>query len=336
MSYNPSDIARLGRNFQVQIKHGTSGTTLVACRLQRAEPTRRQTTEIYHELGNIDPTGATSEAPEFTVVLNEYVHDSSVDLLLAGKNPASDTTWNLGDYLNNGVLTTYIVERDNSNPAVVTGEMEFNTGVLADIQWQWQMGQPISATYTMQMAKGKRWSHGSEVHGSWGTQETTSPGGIRIKDARLFLNGSADGNRVYRLQSFTCRVTWRTTPVREAGNRALVGHIVEPPDTTLDFDLLAADGQPDDVLFPLVSSGGDYYDYVNQNALTNSVIRIYDPDQAEASTILRSWTFEHLVLGPQVSPLMAAVRGQATKRYATLLDKVTTPGTGGLLLAKAA
>lgn len=293
MPTQPQDVARLGHRYQVIVSHATSGRTLVASRVQRIEPTIRMNTDVYYELGTIDPVGSSSDAPEFRIQLDENVHSTSLDLLLAGKT-ANATTWNLGDYISDGDLEVYILERDTSG--TIAGEVQFSNGVITDITWQWQMGQPITARYSIDARLGKRWTASEAPHQTWGTQDTTSPGGIKIKDARLFLGNTSSGGRMYRLQSFTLRVSYRTTAIREAGNRAIVGYVVEPPETTLDIELNAADHQPDDIVYSGASATPpySYYDYVNPVQLSQSAIRIYNPAAAEGTSVIRSWKIENL------------------------------------------
>lgn len=325
---NPSDIARLGHRFQARFKHATSARTLVASRIQRFAPENQQQTEVYYELGSVDPVGEASESPQFQVAVDEYVHNCELDLLLAGK-AAIDTAWTLFDYIGNGVLSAFLLERNNAG--VVKNELEYNGIVISEIQTRWQMGQPIMSTYTMMGKIGKNWVPSSAPHNTWGVQDTTSPGGIRVKDARLFLGGETAGFRVYRLQGITMRTQFPATPVREIGSRPLVGFVVEPPRTTLDLDFLVADEQPDDILYAHDTIPATYYDYVNPQLLTNSAIRIYDPDSAEAAVVLRSWVLENL-RPTNATPALAQVRGLATKRYSFVINRATTPNTGGLLM----
>jgi len=327
MPSSPTDIARLGHRYQVRLYHATTARTLVASRLQRVEPNIRQNTEVYYELGSVDPTGHTSESPEFRITLEENLHNSDLDLLLAGK-AANGTSWNLRDYINDSKLSVFILERNNSD--VVVGEVEFQSGVLAEVSWNWQMGQPVSARYQIDARLGVRHTQAYVPHSTWGAQHATAPGGINIKDARLFLGSQAAGGRMYRLQSFSLRTTYRTTAVREAGTRAVVGYVVEPPETSLDIELLAADHQPDDILFSGATASPvySYYDYVNSITLATNAIRVYDPSATEGASVLKAWSIENLVLDSG-SPILASVRGTATKRYSFKLVKATTANTGG-------
>lgn len=325
--YSQADVARLGHRYQVLLAHSVSARTLVSSRVQRFEPTIRQPTEVYYELGSADPTGSASDSPEFTVALQEYVHDSSLDLLLAGK-ALGGTSWNLGDYLNSEALSAYLLTRNNSG--VVEDEYYFNAGVLSEIRWNWQMNQPIMADYTLNLRLGQHQAAGYTTHTNFAAQDTTSPGGIRIKDARLFLGGTNEpANRLFRLQSFSLTVQWRATAVREAGSRAMVGWVVEPPRSQLQFDLDAADAQPDNVLYTNVGSPVNYYDYVNTLQQTTNAIRIYDPTAAEGSSVIRAWQIDNLVV-QQATPILAQVRGVSTKRYSALVSKTNTAGTGGI------
>ena len=329
MPSNPSDIARLGHRFQVQFENSVSLESLVASRVQRFEPAIQTNMEVYNELGSVDPTGYASDAPEFRIGVEENVHGAALDLLLAGKDVSVDTAWNARDYINNGSITAYLLERDNLD--AIAGELQFDGCQLIDASWAWRMGQPITASYNLLGRLGKRLKAASVVHSAWGVQDTTSPGGIKIKDARLFLGGSAAGSRIYRLQGFNLRVQYRSTTVQEAGNRTVVGTLLESPQTSLDIELAVADAQPDDLFFTFTSS--THYDYTNPVLLTNSAIRVYDPSAAEGATVVRAFKIENLIPGNS-TPVLAQVRGLATKRYSLLVPKATTANSGGLLLYK--
>ena len=110
---NPTDVAHLGHRFQVRAQHTVSARTLVASRVQNIEPSHNYNTEVFNELGTVDPAGKASESPEFRVTFEENVHSVTMDLLLAGKE-AIDTSWNLHDYINNSAIKLYILERNNS------------------------------------------------------------------------------------------------------------------------------------------------------------------------------------------------------------------------------
>jgi hypothetical protein len=329
--FNMVDSARLGHRFQVRLENSVvSPSRVIICsRVQRFEPQVRQDTAIYHELGSVDPTGFSSDPPQHRITIEEFVHAVDVDLIMAGQL-ANATAWNLGQYnVGNGPYNVYLLQRDNAG--ALAGELKFTAGVISEVTWSWRMGSPITASYAIDCRLGQNFQVGSELH-TFDAQDTSNPGGIRIKDARLFLGGNAAGNRMYRLQSFTLRAVWRTTPVNEAGNRAIVGYLAEPPDTSLDFEVAAADQQPDSTLY--ASSGtlpNAYYDYQNSNTLAANAIRIYDPTAAEGNTVLRSWLLEKLIVTTS-SPLSAVVRGLATKRYSLVVPSVTTAGTAGVKL----
>jgi len=324
---NPSDVGRLGHRFQVRVQNTVSSELGVISRLQRFEPSIRQETVVHYELGTVDPVGYTAPPPQFQIAMEQNVYNlSPLDLIMAGKNPASATTWNLADYnVGNGPLTFYLLERDNNG--VVQGEIETNGGILTDVTWSWQVGQAISGRYTGLCRVGKHWSAASAPHASWGVQDTSSQGGIMPKDARLFLTGNGATQRVFRIQSMTLRCTWRTQVVNELGNRQVVGILAEPPDVSLDVDIAYADHQPDDIIY--VTSGTNYYDYQNFNLMTGNAIRIYDPTAVEATSVLRAFSIENLVV-QNATPANAQVRGLATKRYSFLRPKVTTANTGGV------
>ena len=129
----------------------------------------------------------------------------------------------------------------------------------------------------------------------------------------------------------TLRVDLRSIAVKEVGSHALVGYVVEPPATTFEFDIAVADAQPDNLMYENHGGPVDYYDYVNPVDIGESAIKIYDPDDTEANTVLRSWKLENLSVGAR-KPRTRRVRGLATKRYSMAIHKSNTADSGGVLL----
>jgi hypothetical protein len=325
---NPTDIARLGHRFQLYARHAnaTGGAReIVASRIQRFDPNVNHNTEVHHELGTVDPVGFSSESPRMRISFEELVHSVAMDLLMAGQADSA-TTWNLGHYLNNGDIRLSLLERTNAD--VVAGESEYDGCVITEVAWEWRVQQAVTARYTVEGRLGKRYKTGSTPHTSWGAQDTTSPGAIKAKDARLFLGGTGATARVFRIQGMTLRCQLRATPVSELGSRALVGYVVEPPDAMLDVDVAVADEQPDSTLFEY--NGSSYYDYGLPVTIATSAIRIYDPEDAEATTVLRAWKLENLVINT-ATPTPANVRGLNVKRYSMPIYKATTAGSAGVI-----
>ncbi|MBI5305520.1 MAG: hypothetical protein HY868_25550 [Chloroflexi bacterium] len=324
---NPADVALLAHRFQPIILNTATAEELLVSRLQSYEPSIRANMETHEELGNVDPVGYTSDAPEFSVTLEENVHSSNLDLLLAGKDVQTITAWNLADYINNGVITTYLLERTNAPVTTIAGELEFTNCVVSDIVWSWRVQQAITAQYTLLGRFGNRYKAANVIH-TWQAPNTSAPGGIKAKDARLFLGGATATDRVYRLQAFTLRASFRAQQVPEIGSRNLAGTVTNVPQVRLDVEFAAADPQPDSTFF---STGATKSDYANPTLLTGSAIRVYDPNAAEGATVLRAWSLENLIVG-DANPVRAQVRNMATKRYSLVVPKVTTAGSAGVRL----
>lgn len=333
--FNPTDSAHLGHRFRPYIKNLITAKEIAAARVQRMEPQATFRTEVYKELGSVDPTGYAQEPPEFKITVQEYVHDEpSLDLVVASKDPASDTTWNLIDYISkpDSQLQLNLLERDNADALI--GEQQFDGCNISDVTWTWRAGQPIDGQYTFTGRKGRHYIPGHLPHNIWGAFDTTSVGGIRAKDARLYLTGTTTGFRVYRLSGMTIKTTWANTPIPELGNRALAGYTVDVPMTQIDLDFYASDPQPDDLVFSDDAlSPAQYYDFINPNQIAQSAIRVFDPREVEGSTVLRAWRFDSLIY-QQGSLTNAQVRGVATRRYSFLLPQVVVSGTGGMTLFK--
>lgn len=326
---NPTDVALLAHRFQPFILNTVTAEEMMVSRLQSFEPSIRANMETFEELGSTDPVGYASDAPEFSIAMEENVNSSNLDLLLAGKDPGTDTTWHLANYINNGVLTAYLLERTNAATTTLAGELEFTNCALSEITWSWRVQQAITAQYTLQGRYGKRYKAANAVH-TWQSTNTTLPGGIKAKDARLFLGGATATDRVYRLQAFTLRATFRPQTLPEIGARNLAGIVMNVPQVSLDIEFAAADPQPDAVFF---ATGASSSDYANPTLLTGSAIRVYDPSAAEGATVLRAWSLENLIVG-DANPVRAQVRGIATKRYSLMVPKSTTAGSAGVLMYK--
>ena len=326
MSSDPTDYGHLGHRYQVLVKNNTTGSEIVADRVQSIEPTLTSNLEKAFELGNVDPVGTATDPTEYRVVLEENLHNSELELLLAGKSPLGDTSFNLGDFLTN--LDNYIYLLIRGNDDTILNELEYGSGALAELAWRFVQGGACTTTLTLNCKSGKLYTSGSLVHDSWGGLDTVSPGIIKGKDARLYLGGTTDPtHKVFRLQSFTLRATFPIQVVRELGNRTIVGYVIDTPDANLDFDLLDADHQPADVLTQLTTG---YYDFGDLQEV-DAAIRLYDPDLAqEAGNIVRAWKMENLRVAT-ATVKRAQVRGLATQRYSMPIGKADTAGSAGVL-----
>lgn len=325
---DPTDAGHLGHRYQVLVYNATSGSTVVADRVQSIDPTFTSNLEKAYELGNADPVGTATDPTEFRVVVEENLHNSELDLLLAGKNPTSGSTFNLADFVTELANKVYLLSRDNAG--TILNELMYDEAVLADLTWRFVQGGPCRSTFTLNGKLGKFYTSGSAPHVAWGALDTVSPGIIKGKDARLYLGGTTEPtNRVYRLQSFTLRATFPVQVVRELGNRALVGYVIDSPDATLDVELLSADVQPWDILANLVAG---YYDF-NDLQEVDGAIRLYDPASStqETADVIKAWKLENLRAATGTIQ-RAQVRGLATARISLTVGKADTSGTGGVIV----
>ena len=327
MSTNPVNIGLLGHRWGVWLR-SHSGLYEVWCnRVQNVEPTFNAPTTKFYQLGSVDPTGVVTEPTEFRVTLEENLHNAAIDNIVANGSGSPTAVFSVGDMVNSSAMRLSLVGRDigGTNP---TSEYILDTLTIAELRYRYVIGGACSVNYTFEGKSGNTYTSGSIVHTTWGTFETTSPGAINGKDARIFFGAGLTvpaTSQAYRLQSFEIRVAFPVQTVKELGNRAIVGTLSDVPDITCDFDLLAADHQPIDVWHAISGSG---YDMGTQNT-TNVFIEVFDPAAAEATTILKSFRIENCI--PTTGTIVRAqVRALATRRYSLTSKFATTANTSGL------
>lgn len=327
---NPSALAQYGHRFGLYLSNGTAGSIENWVeRLQMIDPTWNANTEVYHELGNVDPVGFAQDPTEFMLGWDENLVQAESDFILAGANPApATTTYNMGDVVNNSSnANAYVVRRANgaTNPQ---SEFALTNIAVEELSWRFVVRQPTVFSPRLRAKLGRLYTAGNLLHTTWGTPNTTTPGAIKGRDARIFF--STTTGRAYRIQSFTIRATFPVARVEEVGDRSLVGYLSDVPDVFLDFDVLVADDQPNDQ-FATLTSG--YYDFNNLLSGITVWVRLYDPAAAEAATVLRAWKLENVV-AVSSTPMRAQVRQLATLRYALRVSKATIVGSSGLTVAK--
>lgn len=300
-------------------------------RCQRAEPTMRRAITTHFQLGSKDGVGTTVGAPEYTIVLDHHMHDMNAELCLAGKTPDVDTSYTLGDVLDQDELRINLLERTPAG--VLVSEYEFDGGLVATLTWAFSVQNPSVVTTELRARLGKLYyTTGSLPHDTYPSDLTSSPGAILGKNARVRFGTDVAGNRAYRLQSFNIRGAFPVDIVRELGRRAIVGIMSRQPTVTVDFDILTADKQPHDVWFDENVVANPYIDFGEANIL-DMFIRLYDPDLAEANTVLRAWKLENAQAG-DVTPISISVGGQPATRYSLQLGKADTAGSCGVTAYK--
>ena len=334
MSTNPTNVGLLGHRWGVYLRNHSGANEIWCDRVQNVEPTFNAPTTKYYELGNLSPVGVVQEPTEFRVTMEENLHNSEIDSIIANSTGSPGSSFTAGGMVNSTSMRLCVVGRDvgATNPS-----LEYVLGGLtvAEVSYRFQIGGPCSTTYTLEGRAGNAYTTGSLVHTTWGTSETTSPGAINGKDARIYFGTGLtvpSTSLAYRLQSFTIRCAFPVQTVKEIGNRSIVGKLADVPDITCDFDLLAADKQPHDVWAYLNGTG---YDFGQYNT-TNVFIRVYDPALAEATgTPLKAFRVENCIASTGTI-VRAQVRALATYRYSVTSKSATTVDSAGLVIFDAA
>ena len=329
MSSDPTNIGLLGHRWGVYLRNHAETNEIWVDRVQNVEPTFNAPTTKQFELGRIAPVGTIQEPTDFRVTMEENLHNCEADSILANGTGSPGASFSAADMVATSAARLCLVGRDvgATNPSL---EYVLGNLAVAEVRYRFQIGGPCTVTYTLEGRAGNLYTTGSLTHTTCGTGETTSPGGINGKDARIYFGAGTtvpSNSQVYRLQSFDLRIAFPVQTVRELGRRAMVGKLADSPDVTLDFDLLAADRQPHDVWAALVGTG---YDFTNLNR-TNVFIRVYDPSLTEASTILKGFRVEN-VRATTGTMTRAQVRQLATVRYSLTSESEATADTAGVII----
>ena len=331
MATEPSEIARRGHQYYMWLRNEDTYpgvAEIYVDRVQSAEPTQTIRQDKAYELGRKDPVGASEDAPDFRITWEENWAKWESGLYQAGKDPGSDTSFNAGDMVDYDGIDIYLATSNDAG--TFTHEYVFTDSALAEMAMTWRVGQPITTRYVREAAGGRIYRQGSLTHTLRGVLDDASPGSVNPKDARVFIYTSgctpADADRVYRLQGFDITVRYPLTSVREIGRRAKVGVLSESPEISCTMDVQPGDDQPIDRFF---QDSGTYVDLTSlQNK--NALIRIYDPDETEASSVLGAVSLEGLRTSG-TTPIRAQVRGMATSRVSLEVVDAETTDSGGMI-----
>ena len=194
----------------------------------------------------------------------------------------------------------------------------------------WRVGGPITTRWTREAVNGRIYRAGALSHTSRGTLDNTSPGSINPKDARLFIYSSgctpSDADRIYRVQGFEITTRWPLQTVTEMGRRDKVGTLSDVPDVSANIDIQPGDDQPFDRFF---DDTGTYLDMMVPKT-KNALIRIYDPDADEATSVLGAIKLEGL-RPTSTTPIRAQVRSLATARISLDVVQEETDDSGGMI-----
>lgn len=329
MSTNPTNIGLLGHRWGVYLRNSGSTAEVWCDRVQNVEPTFNAPTTKFYELGNMSPVGVITEPVEFKVSLEENLHNSEIDSVVANGSGSPVSSFTAGDMINSTAMRLCVVGRDVGG-TVPSLEYVLDNLTIAEVRYSFKIGGACSVSYSFEGRAGNAYTTGSLIHATWGTAETVSPGAINGKDARIYFGAGTTvptNAQAYRLQSFDIRVAFPIQTVKELGNRAIVGKLSDVPDVTCDFDLIAADKQPHDVWMTLSGTGYDF----TQPATTNVFIRVYDPALAEATAPpIKAFRIENCK--PTTGTLVRAqVRSLATVKYSLTSTRATTANSAGLV-----
>ncbi len=328
---DPASIALYGFLSQIWVLNTTSGSQAVIDRVQSFEPSGSYATTQYFELGRKGPIGATKNPAQYRVSMSQnLVNQMELEYIFAGKAiaPVVPQTYNMGDILTYaGVLKAYLLQRTAA--AALLDEKEVNQASVSELMWRFSVNSAITLDATLIGTGGKLYKAASTPH-TWGTADTTALGGVHGKEARMWLtSGSTAAGREFRIQSMTLRASFPSVYVGELGRRANVGTLVDVPVVTLDFDVLTADDQPNDLLF---TDSTTYYDLDQPLTGLNCFVRVFDPTATEGTVVIRSFKLENVE--PVAATFQRAqVRGLSTSRYSLLVAKETTVDSGGLIVS---
>lgn len=331
MPTEPSNIALRGHNhflFLRNIETYPGVAEIYVDRVQSAEPTQTIRLDKSYELGRKGPTGASEDVPDHRFVYEINWAKWEDGLYQAGKDPASDTSFNMGDMLDNEDIDIYYCQSDEDY--VVEKEYIFDQSSISEMTMTWRIGQPITSRFTREATTGKVYRAGGLTHSTRGALDDAADGSINPKDSRVFFFTSgctpAASDRVYRLQGFDLTARFPSYSVRELGRRDKVGVLADPPDVSVNLDVQPGDDQPLDRFF---TDYGTYID-LNHPKAVDALVRVYDPEDTEANTVLGAVHLENLKPSG-TTPTRAQVRGLSTMRISLEVTKEVTTDSGGMI-----
>lgn len=329
MPSEPSDYGKLGHQFYAWLLNNVSGEgERYLDRVQTFDPTETIRQDKSYELGRKGPVGASEDVPDFRVVWEENWVKWESGLYQAGKDPDTDTSFNLGDMLDQNDITIYLAATDDEG--TVENEYVYDQTTISEVAMSWRVGSPITTRWTRDAINGKVYRGGGLTHTARGTLDDSSDGSINPKDSRVFVYTAGctpdATDRVYRLQGFDITARFPTYDVREIGRRDKVGVLSDPPDVSVRMDVQPGDDQPLDRFF---TDQTTYLD-LNQPTAKHALIRIYDPDADEANTVLGAIKLEGLK-STGGTPIRAQVRGLATSQVNLEVTDEETTDSGGMV-----
>jgi len=308
-----------------------SATDIWADRVQSVEIVDTHNNTDYYELGRVAKVGTTLDPTEYRITLQENLHNSEIDMFLAGVDPTTGSGWYAANMVTQSNSAYVVFRNDNDS---VFEEIAVASARVNEVTYTFVANGACTIDYTLMGTSGSYYhTAGSYVHPLWGAQDNTTTGAVHGKDARVRFTSNVDANRVYRLQRFVVRVQYPEQTIRELGNRELVGKLVDSPNVTVEFDVQQGDLQPHDVFFPVSNDGGVPKRVLGQPQTVDVFIDVYDPDQGEGSSVIKSFGIPNC-RPTSNTPVTARVRQLTTSRWALTNVSEDTLGTGGLIVSK--
>src|SRR3989304_2342265 len=118
MSTNPTISALLAHRTGGWLRNATlsggSAPDRWVQRLQSIEPTGTHNSTDYFQLGSVDKAGNTLDPTTYRIVVEQNLHDNTVDMTLAGVNPTTGSGMWVGNMVSQQ-NTLYVVSRNDND-----------------------------------------------------------------------------------------------------------------------------------------------------------------------------------------------------------------------------
>ena len=172
MGTNPNMVGLLGHRVlgwaRNSVLSSGSATDLRLDRIQSIEPVATHNSQDYYELGNVDKIGVTTDPTTYRVTIEENLHNSKLDMFLAGVDPTSGSGFYAGN-IPTQMNTIYVLTRNDAD--AITGEVAISNCRVSEIQYRFMMNGACTASYTLEGTSGSYYTSAPFVHTSWGNPD---------------------------------------------------------------------------------------------------------------------------------------------------------------------
>src|SRR3990167_7672883 len=299
-----------------------------AARVQRLNINTDVPTTTIDELGNSQHAGVIPDVPAITLTFSAFDVSHKIFSVLTGTDPtaypaAGVDISELGEidavvYIKDASVSDYVKTahakrlqiRDFTYSYSVTGEStEDYTAVGSEKRWfkndvildSWYLtevaGAPATGEYRIvgtalttgdtRTAQVIAIYHASAAGDNWSdVSDTAYPAAIRGQDVRVTITA---GGQIERVQSITINGNLNPQPVREMGNRAIVGYQKQTATVDGTITVLDTDTELLDLLLNgSISSGATEFELASQCAVSgvDLLIVLYDPCDTSVSGVI--------------------------------------------------